>query len=132
MRSLSLLMAIFLMTVPLLAAQTADDGKIHDDVVAKLAADTDVRGGGFDVIVKNGMVTLKGQVHSQKAKEKAEKITKKVKGVVGVDNQLQIFGTSKLQPNTRSNAALTLLRISPISLNGIADHLRSSASSASL
>jgi len=95
MRPLSLLIMVFsLMIVPLLVAQTVDDGKIHDDVVAKLAADTDVRGGGFDVIVKNGMVTLKGQVHSQKAKEKAEKITKKVKGVVGVDNQLQIFGTS--------------------------------------
>ncbi len=93
MRHLSLLMVVFLMIVPLLVAQTADDGKIHDEVMAKLAADTDVRGGGFDVLVKNGMVTLKGQVHSQKAKEKAEKLTKKVKGVVGVDNQLQIFGT---------------------------------------
>ncbi len=93
MRPLSLLMMVLSLTiVPLLVAQTADDGKIHDNVVAKLAADTDVRGGGFDVIVKNGMVTLKGQVHSQKAKEKAEKITKKVKGVVGVNNQLQIFG----------------------------------------
>lgn len=93
MRPLSLLMVVFFMIVPLLVAQTADDGKIHDEVMAKLAADTDVRGGGFDVLVKNGTVTLKGQVHSQKAKEKAEKLTKKVKGVVGVDNQLQIFGT---------------------------------------
>ena len=93
MRPLSLLVVIFLMIVPLLVAQTADDGKIHDEVMAKLAADTDVRGGGFDVTVKNGTVTLKGQVHSQKAKEKAEKLTKKVKGVVGVDNQLQIFGS---------------------------------------
>lgn len=92
MRPLSLLLILFLF-VPLLVAQVDSDGKIHDEVMAKLAADTDVRGGGFDVTVKNGMVTLKGQVHSQKAKEKAEKLTKKVKGVVGVDNQLQIFGT---------------------------------------
>jgi len=95
MRALSLLL-IFLM-VPLLveqskAAQSKDDGRIHDEVLAKLANDTDVRGGGFEVIVKNGMVTLRGQVHTDKAKEKAEKITKKVKGVTGVDNQLKLIG----------------------------------------
>jgi osmotically-inducible protein OsmY len=96
MRALSLLLVFFLV-VPILveqgkAAQGKDDGRIHDEVMAKLANDTDVRGGGFEVIVKNGMVTLRGQVHTDKAKEKAEKLTKKVKGVIGVDNQLKLFG----------------------------------------
>jgi hyperosmotically inducible protein len=92
MRLLSLLL-VFLLAVPLLVAQGNPDGRIHDEVVAKLANDTDVRGGGFDVTVQAGKVTLKGQVRTQKAKDKAEKITKKVKGVVSVDNQLMIFGT---------------------------------------
>lgn len=92
MRLLSLLL-VFLMVMPLLVAQVDSDGKIHDEVLAKLANDTDVRGGGFDVVVKNGAVTLKGEVRTQKAKEKAEKLTKKVKGVVSVDNQLKLFGT---------------------------------------
>lgn len=92
MRLLSLLL-VFLLVMPLLVAQGDSDGKIHDEVLAKLANDTDVRGGGFDVSVKNGAVTLKGEVRTQKAKEKAEKITKKVKGVVSVDNQLKLFGT---------------------------------------
>jgi osmotically-inducible protein OsmY len=96
MRVLSLLLVFFLI-VPLAveqakAAQGKDDGRIHDEVLAKLANDTDVRGGGFEVIVKNGMVTLHGQVHTEKAKEKAERLTKKVKGVVGVDNQLKLIG----------------------------------------
>jgi osmotically-inducible protein OsmY len=96
MRTLSLLLVLFLI-VPLLvvqgkAAQGKDDDRIHDAVMAKLANDTDVRGGGFEVIVKNGAVTLRGQVHTEKAKEKAEKITKKVKGVVSVDNQLKLMG----------------------------------------
>jgi osmotically-inducible protein OsmY len=96
MRALSLLLA-FLLIVPLLVAQSKDapgkdDGRIHDAIIAKLANDTDVRGGGFDVIVKNGAVTLRGQVHTDKAKEKAEKLAKKVKGVVSVDNQLKLFG----------------------------------------
>jgi hyperosmotically inducible periplasmic protein len=92
MRALSLLLVSFLI-VPLLVAQTDSDGRIHDEVLAKLANDTDVRGGGLDVIVKNGMVTLRGQVHTEKAKAKAEKLTKKIKGVVSVDNQLKLFGS---------------------------------------
>lgn len=92
-RLLSLLLLILVVT-PLLVAQTDADGRIHDQVLAKLADDTDVRGGGLDVLVKAGMVTLKGQVRTQKAKDKAEKLAKKVKGVVGVDNQLTIFGNN--------------------------------------
>ena len=92
MRRICVLLVFFLM-VPLLVAQGNADDRIHDAVMAKLANDTDVRGGGFTVTVKNGMVTIQGQVHSEKAKEKAEKLTKKVKGVVGVDNQLKVFGT---------------------------------------
>jgi hyperosmotically inducible protein len=93
MRLFSLLLVLLLVMPLLVFAQANPDGRIHDEVLAKLANDTDVRGGGFDVIVKAGVVTLKGQVRTQKAKEKAEKITKKIKGVVSVDNQLMIFGT---------------------------------------
>lgn len=97
MRALSLWLVFFLI-VPLLPAQVKDvpgkdDGRIHDAVMAKLANDTDVKGGGFEVIVKNGAVILRGQVHTEKAKEKAEKLAKKVKGVVSVENQLKLFGS---------------------------------------
>jgi len=92
MRVLSLLLVFFLI-VPLLPAQGKDDGRIHDEVLAKLANDSDVRGGGFEVVVKNGAVILRGQVHTQKAKEKAEKLAKRVKGVTSVDNQLKLFGS---------------------------------------
>jgi osmotically-inducible protein OsmY len=92
MRALTLAL-IFFLIVPLLVAQgNPSDDRIHDEVLAKLANDSDVRGGGFDVVVKNGNVILHGQVHTEKAKEKAEKITKKIKGVTSVDNQLKLFG----------------------------------------
>jgi osmotically-inducible protein OsmY len=96
MRALSLVL-IFFLIVPLLPAQSKDgqskdDGRIHDEVLAKLANDTDVRGGGFEIVVKNGAVILRGQVHTQKAKDKAEKLAKRVKGVISVDNQLKLFG----------------------------------------
>jgi osmotically-inducible protein OsmY len=95
MRALSLLLILTLI-VPLLVAQgTPTDDRIFDEVRRKLATDPDVRGAGFDVTVKNGVVTLKGMVHTKKAIEKAEKITKKVKDVVKVDNQLTEYGTDK-------------------------------------
>jgi osmotically-inducible protein OsmY len=87
---------ILLLLMPLLvAAQSkkySEDDRIYDEVRRKLANDVDVKGAGFEVIVKDGAVTLQGKVHTEKGKEKAEKIAKKVKGVVSVDNKLKIFG----------------------------------------
>lgn len=85
---------ILLLVVPMLIAQgTPTDDRIYDEVRQKLAMDSDVRGAGFDVTVKNGVVTLKGTVHTQKGKEKADKIAKKVKGVTSVVNELKLVGT---------------------------------------
>jgi osmotically-inducible protein OsmY len=91
-RALSFLL-IFALLVPMLIAQgTPADDKIYDLVRQKLANDPDVKGAGLDVIVKAGVVTLRGRVHDDKAKEKAQKLTKSVKGVVSVTNELKIFG----------------------------------------
>jgi hyperosmotically inducible periplasmic protein len=78
--------------VPMLVAQGTSDDRIYDEVRRKLANDVVVKGGGLNVTVKDGAVTLQGRVHDEKAREKAEKITKKVKGVTTVTNQLKIFG----------------------------------------
>jgi osmotically-inducible protein OsmY len=91
MRYLPLLL-ILVLVVPLLAQGTPTDDRIYDEVRRRLANDVVVKGGGLEVIVKNGAVTLQGRVHDAKAKDKAERITKKVKGVVSVTNQLKIFG----------------------------------------
>ena len=91
MRYVSLFL-ILVLVVPMLVAQGSSDDRIYDEVRRKLANDVTVKGGGIDVVVKGGAVTLQGRVHDGKAKEKAEKIAKKVKGVVSVANQLKIFG----------------------------------------
>ena len=79
----------------MLAQKNANnDDKIYDAVRQRLANDPDVKGADLDVAVKNGVVTIKGTVNDQHAREKAEKITKKVKGVTRVDNQLKVFGSS--------------------------------------
>jgi osmotically-inducible protein OsmY len=91
-RFLSSFLLILALIVPLFAQDAHEDDRIYDAVITKLANDVDVKGGGLDVTVKNGVVTLRGRVHDEKAKEKAEKLTKKIKGVVGVTNELRLFG----------------------------------------
>jgi osmotically-inducible protein OsmY len=103
-RVLSLLLATFLM-VPALVAQPpapapapvkhTDDDRIYDEVRRKLANDLDVKGAGIDVAVKNGVVTLSGKVHTERGKDKADKLTKKVKGVTSVQNNLMVMESEK-------------------------------------
>jgi osmotically-inducible protein OsmY len=103
-RVLSLLIAA-LLVVPVLMAQPpaptpapvkhTEDDRIYDEVRRKLANDVDVKGAGFDVAVKSGVVTLSGKVHTGRGKEKAEKIAKKIKGVTSVQNNLTVMETEK-------------------------------------
>ena len=70
-------------------ASTQDD-RIIDQVRMKLAGDPDVKGGALDVTVKDGVVTIKGRVDTEKGRERATKLAKKVKGVKDVDNELDV------------------------------------------
>jgi osmotically-inducible protein OsmY len=83
------LVLLFLIGSVVAFAQVSDD-TIYDAVRRKLANDPDVKGGGFEVDVKNGAVTIKGVVEKEQFKKKAESLTKKVKGVKSVDNQLVV------------------------------------------
>lgn len=92
MRLISLLLLLALIA-PMLAAQgkaTTDD-RIYDDVRRRLADDPEVKGAAIEVTIANGAVTLKGRVHDEKARAKATRVAKKVKGVTTVDNQLKLF-----------------------------------------
>jgi len=64
------------------------DDRIIDQVRMRLAVDQDVKGGALDVSVKDGVVTIKGRVDTDKAKARATRLAKKVKGVKDVDNEL--------------------------------------------
>lgn len=92
MRLVSLLLIFALIAPMLVLAQgTPDDDRIYDAVRRRLAEDVDVKGAGFEVAVKNGAVTLQGRVHDERAREKAARIAKKVKGVTSVDNKLKLL-----------------------------------------
>jgi osmotically-inducible protein OsmY len=73
----------------LLAAGPTDD-ELYDQVRRRLASDPNVKGGALDVTVSNGVVTLRGEVESDKQKLQAEKTAKKVKGVKQVVNELKV------------------------------------------
>jgi osmotically-inducible protein OsmY len=66
------------------------DDRISDQVRMRLATDPDVKGGALDVIVKDGVVTIRGRVDTEKGRDRATKLTKKVKGVKEVDNELVV------------------------------------------
>jgi len=93
MRLLSILLLFALAGVissPLYAQGKPSDDLIYDQVRRKLTADRDVKGGAIEVEVKDGAVTLRGKVHEEKQKKKAERITRKVKGVTRVVNELVV------------------------------------------
>ena len=66
------------------------DDSIHDLVKRKLANDPDVKGGALDIDVKDGVVTLRGKVETEKVKQKAERLAKKINGVKKVVNEIQL------------------------------------------
>lgn len=91
MRFLSLTIVFALLVAPLLAQKSAlTDDEINDQVMVKLSGDPDLGGVKFEITVHQGAVTLKGKVRTDKQKVKAEKVTKKVKGVTSVVNNLVI------------------------------------------
>jgi len=89
---MALLLSVTL-AVPMLLAQqkVVSDDAIWDDVRQRLASNADVRGAALDVSVKDGIVTIKGRVHTEKGRKKATELAQKVKGVKSVDNQLKLY-----------------------------------------
>ncbi len=90
-RYLTFIAGIILFLAPAFADKAVrGDGEIHDQVMIKLAGDQEVKGTGIDVDVKDGVVILTGKVESEKIRNKAERLAKKVKGVKSVDDRLAV------------------------------------------
>lgn len=66
------------------------DSDIKRDVEAELRWDPDIDAGDVSVAVKDGVVTLTGFVRSYSQKYEAERGAKKVKGVRGVANDIEV------------------------------------------
>ncbi len=84
------ILSLSLFGAALAAEKNVSDDGIYDNVRRRLASDPIVKGGGLQVDVKAGVVTLRGTVEEQKQKDKATKLAKKVAGVKSVNNELTV------------------------------------------
>lgn len=66
------------------------DSWITTSVQAKYYGDDEVRGGNVDVSSANGVVTLRGTVQDQQARQRAVALARDVEGVTRVEDQLQV------------------------------------------
>jgi osmotically-inducible protein OsmY len=91
----SVLAAVLLASVCLAAAKPPTDDAISDEVRIKLTNDPVVKIRDMKADVKDGVVTLTGNVSEQKQADRATKIAKKVKGVKQVINQITVSKTGR-------------------------------------
>jgi osmotically-inducible protein OsmY len=95
-----LALVVLLVSTALLAVgadkPAISDDEIHDRVRLRLNNDTDVKGGSIEIKVTQGVVELTGTVRQEKARLKAEKLARKVRGVRSVVNNLKVSATGPL------------------------------------
>ena len=89
------ILSLALFGMALAAEKNTSDDAIYDNVRRKLASDPVVKGGGLQVDVKTGAVTLRGTVDEQKQKDRATRLAKKVAGVKSVTNEMTVVQKEK-------------------------------------
>ncbi len=92
LKLIAALAALSLLAGICLAADKApvNDNMIVDQVRIKLSGDPEVKGGALVVDSKEGVVTISGTVETNRQKDKATKLAKKVHGVKQVINNIEI------------------------------------------
>jgi osmotically-inducible protein OsmY len=98
------------------------DMDIKKDVEAELQWDPDIDPTDIAVSVKDGVVTLTGFVHSYLQKFEAEKDAKRVAGVVGVANDLEVrtaISEQRPDPEIARDAVEAIKRQLPLSYQDI-------------
>jgi len=85
--------ALWAMLAPLPAAAQADDSRddlIYDRVMRQLVNDPDLKTNALEVAVQQGVVTVTGQVATEKLRKRVGKVVGKVKGVKKVVNKVEV------------------------------------------
>jgi len=97
MRKLLVLLTAFILLAGacMAADKSVSDDKIWDQVSIKLTGDPIAKGGAFKVEVHEGVVTLSGPAETERQKDRAGKLAKKVPGVKQVVNNLTVTKAAK-------------------------------------
>jgi hyperosmotically inducible periplasmic protein len=113
--------AVFAVGIGGVYADDATAPTAHSDSVGAAISDTDItakvklkladkkglKGSDVDVTTTNGVVTLTGTATNSSAKSEAEDLTKQVKGVKDVDNELKTPSSSEAGAKTKALASDT-------------------------
>jgi len=90
-----LLCAVLALLLPVAASAAADkspltDDLLYDRVIRRLANDRDLKTNSIEVTVKELVVTLRGEVETEKLRLRAETVVRKTGGVKQVVNDLRV------------------------------------------
>ncbi len=66
------------------------DDILYDRVIRKIANDRDLKTTAIEVTVKDRVVTLRGQIESEKLRQRVEHVVQKTDGVKKVINELKL------------------------------------------
>lgn len=75
---------------PPVARDVRSDARIHEDVSDRLYVDHDLDASDIEVLVRDGRVTLEGQLDSARCRRRADDIAHAVPGVTEVYNHLRV------------------------------------------
>ena len=94
MNTKSFLTALVVVVLALSAAcsRGPDDTTIANDIKAKIFSDPDLKTTNVDVAVKDGTVTLSGELPSAEAQLKLYKLAEGTAGVLKVEDQMRVQG----------------------------------------
>lgn len=86
------------------------DTQLHDSVQRQLEWDPQIESGDIAVIASEGVITLTGFVHSYAAKLAAERSVKRVQGVRGIANEIQVAPRTQRTDTDLARGAVHALR----------------------
>jgi len=89
------------------------DNELRQDVEMELEWDPTVDARDIGVAAKNGVVTLTGQVPNYIEKWRAEHIAKRVAGVVGLANDIEVKPSDERTDTDIAEAAILTLKLAP-------------------
>jgi osmotically-inducible protein OsmY len=93
-------------TVPGTAPETArTDAELTTDVQARYYTDDIVRGRDVSVVASDGVVTLRGRVESEAARDRAVTLAREVQGVKDVRNELRVEAPPSAQGGPAASPA---------------------------
>ena len=90
MRTVCVLLILIISAGMAAEKQPLTDDMLYDRVIRRLVNDPELKTNAIEVGVKDRVVSLRGVIDSEKLRQRAERVVRKVEGVKKVTNQLRV------------------------------------------